>query len=442
MGTIYHKRVWQLLIFAFLFFLSCSDYEVDEKKTNEVYTLQIDWKNAQQAQINYPLWVYFFTEKGIFIKKEQIQKADAVKEWQLPKGNYQYCLLSGFDEKDYQLPLEYGFSSYFSPNKLLEKPLLTGNATILLSQNLRSTVALEYAVAKIEFLLTAMPDDITEIKAMITPVYSGYAFDGNYWDVDKTHAISLTHFDKGEWRSLPTYIFPSDKKKITINITLKRKKGEESYSMNYTGPLKAGTPYRIKGSFRNNELALEQVEVINWQPTEDVDFPFIEDPVKPKPEDNTEGTKPAPPATDVETITSDVLPRQGEFWRNMFVCQVKEASAEETRVLLLAPVQWYCKVVDANGLLNAYRYEGLSAWRFLAIEEARAFTEYVSDKLEVLNTQLAQKGQDLLITDKGKRYLCDDGNSTFSFTAKTILKAGGTVKYYVRGVKEVIIRKP
>ncbi len=151
MGTIYHKRVWQLLIFAFLFFLSCSDYEVDEKKTNEVYTLQIDWKNAQQAQINYPLWVYFFTEKGIFIKKEQIQKADAVKEWQLPKGNYQYCLLSGFDEKDYQLPLEYGFSSYFSPNKLLEKPLLTGNATILLSQNLRSTVALEYAVAKIEF---------------------------------------------------------------------------------------------------------------------------------------------------------------------------------------------------------------------------------------------------------------------------------------------------
>ncbi|WP_373835080.1 FimB/Mfa2 family fimbrial subunit, partial [Bacteroides heparinolyticus] len=183
---------------------------MDEKKTNEVYTLQIDWKNAQQAQINYPLWVYFFTEKGIFIKKEQIPKADAVKEWQLPKGKYQYCLLSGFDEKDYQLPLEYGFSSYFSPNKLLEKPLLTGNATILLSQNLRSTVALEYAVAKIEFLLTAMPDDITEIKAMITPVYSGYAFDGNYWDVDKTHAISLTHFDKGEWRSLPTYIFPSD----------------------------------------------------------------------------------------------------------------------------------------------------------------------------------------------------------------------------------------
>lgn len=439
--SIYTYYIWILFTYVLLFFLTaCRGYggeTPDEPKSTETYRLQIEWSQAQQAQIRYPLFLYLFDEQGAFIRREKIENKNSMVSWKLPKGVYAYSLLSGFDEAIYSLPIEYGFHSFFSPQSNPTYPLLIGRGKVDLQQDISANIQLEYMVARISFCFTEVPDEVKNISISITPVYAGCAFDGNYWKTEKTYWTTLQADGKGIWTATSNYIFPSEKGKILITLKVEKSNGTESHTMNYTEPFKAGVPYKIYGSFHNGSLTIEQGEVTEWLPEKEIEFPLDDQPID-TPVDEPEKEQ---PTDDIEIVYDETLPVQGSFWKGFYVALAAKKEGE-TQALLLAPKQWFSTVKEAASLVSKYEKDGWKNWRLLSVAEAKVFVEDATLNWEGIITLFQTHHYDLLVSEKGSRYLCGNFDTTFSFANNTILKAGKTVKYWTRAVKEVIVKKP
>lgn len=98
-------------------------------------------------------------------------------------------------------------------------------------------------------------------------------------------------------------------------------------------------------------------------------------------------------------------------------------------------------------LASDYREGELSAWHIPTLDEARRIkSAYDSDneKLGILNQRLEAVGGDPIYittaTNATMRFLCAGGDSTFTLrTGFSTLKAGATVKYHLRLVKDTLL---
>ncbi len=99
---------------------------------------------------------------------------------------------------------------------------------------------------------------------------------------------------------------------------------------------------------------------------------------------------------------------------------------------------------DALAAATSYSEGSVSGWRIPSRDEARRINSlYGSDNelLDILNEKLMNIGASPLCTTDSKgntyRYLCANGDSTFSIRqGSSTLKAGATVKYHLRLVKD------
>ena len=162
-------------------------------------------------------------------------------------------------------------------------------------------------------------------------------------------------------------------------------------------------------------------------------------------DETTEGGGNQLPGTDeeedLETFYAVQLPESECIWGRFYVWKTDTVIAdEEVIATLISPDQWYVYAEDASATLAGYQEDVFDNWRTFTSDEARTFRDQYGGDVNGFNEFVEPYG--IYGLKKDGRYLCCNSDSTFSFSNDRIIKAGKTVKYYLRGVKRVrIIQK-
>lgn len=102
---------------------------------------------------------------------------------------------------------------------------------------------------------------------------------------------------------------------------------------------------------------------------------------------------------------------------------------------------------EAHRIADEYTEGDFTGWHIPTLAEVKRIKAYYDEdfqRMEILNNNLEKcNAMPVYLTDataKTYRYLCSDGDSTFSFRqGYATLKAGATVKYHLRLVKDTTI---
>lgn len=450
----------KLLLTTCLFLLSaCGEYQLEQTEDetageteNEVpYTLQLKVGSQDNAKINYPLSLFVFDDKNNCVMQESISEENSEYSASMPKGKYTLILLSGLMDDNYSYPLEIIPDSYITlrNNNRSDAPLLMGKVSVNLTQSTRITVNLSYAVASLTFTLNGIPAQATSVEVSVSPVSSGISFNGDYKN-DKRQCVIPCTKKGSRWISDAVYIFPNEGSQTHLSINVQSPDGNEAYGYTYQANLKAGYPYHFTGHYKGSVSLDGEFQVDGWQPEVDCEFGFDE--ILPDEDnddsntdsgkddndsDNTDSTETPDDTEEADTFIVPELPDADTIWGYFYVWQITSLSASECEAILIAPDQWYTLAADASGLLNAYEKDDIGGWRMFTTEEAVAFRTQFQGAVGDLNTFISEYGFDRFKYTDGARYLCNDGQSTFSLANNRILDAGKTVDYYLRPVKTV-----
>lgn len=324
-----------------------------------------------------------------------------------------------------------------------------GKASVNLTQSTRITLTLSYVVASLTFTLNGIPEHATSTEVSISPVSSGISFNGDDKN-DKRQCTVSCRKEGNRWVSDAVYIFPNESSQTHLSINIQSPDGNETYGYTYQATLKAGYPYHFTGYYKGGVSLDGEFQADGWQPEVDCEFGFDE--ILPdegdddhntdsgkddNDSDNTGSTETPDDTEETDTFIVSELPDADTIWGYFYVWQVTSLSATESKAILIAPDQWYTLAADAAGLLEAYEKDDISGWRMFTTEEAVAFRNQFQASINDLNTFISEYGFDRFKYTDGARYLCNDGQSTFSLANNRILDAGKTVDYYLRPVKTV-----
>ena len=313
----------------------------------------------------------------------------------------------------------------------------------------RSTTAkitLDYAVTAISVSLTGIPADAQAVAVQFAPVSSGIDFKGNPAD-DRQHCTLHCYKYEKRWVCNPTYIIPHSQGETSVSIRVTLPQEEEIHEYTYKAALKPGYPYRFNGDLETN-LALEgDFHIEGWQPEIDVELGTDKNPSGEGTQTGTSGETPDkdsekkdPEQKDIDTFIVSELPPEDVIWGYFYIWKLQRISEYEALATLIAPNQAFAFAGDAIKWLQNYRIDGISGWRVFTTEEAQAFRNQFGNRMGDLNNYLYENGMARFYCSKEARYLCNQGQSTFSFTSTRITNAGKTVKYYLRPVKNVKIK--
>lgn len=448
-----------LLITCLFLLCACGEYQLEQEENgttgeteNEVsYTLQLNIGSQDNAKLNYPLSLFLFDDKNNCVAQENIPDENSEYSSSMPKGKYTMVLLSGLTDNNYSYPLEIIPDSYITlrNNNCSDKPLQMGKASVNLTQSTRITLTLSYVVASLTFTLNGIPEHATSTEVSISPVSSGISFNGDDKN-DKRQCTVSCRKEGNRWISDAVYIFPNESSQTHLSINIQTPDGNETYGYTYQATLKAGYPYHFTGYYKGGVSLDGEFQADGWQPEVDCEFGFDE--ILPdegdddhntdsgkddNDSDNTGSTETPDDTKETDTFIVPELPDADTIWGYFYVWQVTSLSATESKAILIAPDQWYTLAADAAGLLEAYEKDDISGWRMFTTEEAVAFRNQFQASINDLNTFISEYGFDRFKYTDGARYLCNDGQSTFSLANNRILDAGKTVDYYLRPVKTV-----
>ncbi len=447
-----------LLITCLFLLCACGEYQLEQEENgttgeteNEVsYTLQLNIGSQDNAKLNYPLSLFLFDDKNNCVAQENIPDENSEYSSSMPKGKYTMVLLSGLTDNNYSYPLEIIPDSYITlrNNNCSDKPLQMGKASVNLTQSTRITLTLSYVVASLTFTLNGIPEHATSTEVSISPVSSGISFNGDNKN-DKRQCTVSCRKEGNRWISDAVYIFPNESSQTHLSINIQTPDGNETYGYTYQATLKAGYPYHFTGYYKGGVSLDGEFQADGWQPEVDCEFGF--DDILPDEgeddhtdggtdgngSDNTGSTETPDDTEESDTFIVSELPDADTIWGYFYVWQVTSLSATESKAILIAPDQWYTLAADAAGLLEAYEKDDISGWRMFTTEEAVAFRNQFQATINDLNNFISEYGFDWFKYADGARYLCNDGQSTFSLANNRILDAGKTVDYYLRPVKTV-----
>lgn len=103
---------------------------------------------------------------------------------------------------------------------------------------------------------------------------------------------------------------------------------------------------------------------------------------------------------------------------------------------------------QAVRLAKSYVEGDLTGWKVPTFDDVYRLKEVYGDidSLNNFNDWILSKGgkplECKLQSGSNKRFLCANGDSTYSFTpGSSVLKAGATVKYYLRLIKDTVITR-
>lgn len=445
------KRLALPCLFSAVFILlsaACSSYMPDENEETSAtetseYHLQLAVRSTDEVKINYPLSVFLFDDTGELVLQTEVPDAETPFTHSLNKGEYILSAFSGLSEDDFTLPLEPLSTSYLSIKDPMSSrlPLMSGQSRIQLKQPTEVTLTLSYVVSALRFSFTGIPADATEVSLQVSPVSTGYSFDGNYKEETGACSVNCTK-EEGTWTAGPVYVLPSVRSKAHLSITVTRPGKNETYSYTYAESLSPGQPYNFSGSYSEGVSLEGNFEIEGWKPAVDIEFDFSTGGSSDteQPEEPEEGED-SPSLPDDETLYASSLPEANSIWEDYYVWKTEPAGNNAVNAILIAPDQWYELAIDGMEQLETYEINGLTGWRVFTEAEAREFTQEFKDtNLETLNNLLNKNEMNEMQHDAGERYLCADGTKTFSFSNNRILDTGKTQEYYLRPVKTICIK--
>ena len=441
------KHFYRLILFSALI-CACGEYKLEEELDNEEgskdvpHTVQVITRSESNAQINYPLSLFLFDEKGKCIQEETIPDESASYSNNLPEGKYNLVLLSGISEDEYVIPFDFNPESFicFKEDNFAHNPIQIASAQINLTQSTTVQMTLSYAVSSINFIINDVPDEASQVNINLSPVSSGISFTGNYNNDNQSCLIPCTR--KGEqWISETAYILPSESSSTRMSIQIELPDDNKAYGYTYQSALKPGYPYQFTGNYKDGITLNGVFQTEGWHTAVDVEFGISETiPDNPEEEEPDTGKDEepdpiSPTGTDSYQVTE--LPEEEDVWRDFYVWDMKTISETEYEAIIISPEQWEILAAEGEAFLTDYEISGIGGWRVFTKEEAKDFRSQYSYSLYDLNQFLQENGQAAFLANEDDRYLCNECLHSFAFGSSTISPVGEKRTYYLRPVKTI-----
>ena len=412
--------------------------------------LNVITRSATSNAVIYPLSIYAFGADGSCKAQQVIEDESESVSLKLGKGNYRITAISGFG--DFVFPQTPKKNALITTNvgNYSVTPLSVGQADVALSGSSSVTVQMSLQVASVEFALHGLPDDVTEVSVTIADVYSAITFGGECQSPEP--AVLECSKVGGVWTTGKVYLLPLSSSSMVVSIIVADDTGSNTYGYTYNTPVRTGVPYQLNGTFSAGIVLNGTVEAIGWDEDVVLDFDFgtnVSD------SGGDEGEEPSAS----EEVTVAEIPEACSLWQGHVVAMVGNVTSSEADLLLLAlpeEVNVMSKVSDepdaAAQIAQAYSEYGLTGWHVPTKDEATALrNSYYGDNISAINSKLEEAGGKALTQtdshDKNVRYLCEDALYTYSFATSSdggvlqITKAGATVKYRLRLVKTIHVKK-
>lgn len=420
--------------------------EIDDNTNDTQRSVRVLTRST--SDISYPLTFYAFSmEDGTLVSSyTQPTEADELS-LPLPVGNYFMVAVAG--AKGYEIPSTPTLASIITTpsNGKLTEPLQMGSAAVQITQNTTVSITLYNQVAAIELSLYDIPTDATTVSTSFSLMSSGVSFDGKY-SGNATITVDLAKEDE-MWTTPLFYILPNNGERLTLSITTTTPSGIQTYGYTHSSPLKANTPYTLKGSFTDGFTVNGTISLAGWNKAETISFTFGG-------EDNGNDT-PAIPENPNEVYEVTTLPEVGSLWNGHFVVGALDIDDPDIIPMLLLSLSEWTGVTSATHeetpdmaaeIAAAYTEGDLTGWRIPTRREVNkmcATLGYIT--LEETNTFLSTNGIVPLSTGTESetkntiRYLCDDAAFSFTWDSEgSPSKAGSKRGYHLRLVNSVRFR--
>ena len=417
--------------------VSCQQLPEDNDSTNSdvEQTLTVKVRSSEEAEIDYPLYLYAFNKSGKLTASQTIDEEGKDMALTLSEGDFQVLAIAGVCD-DYELPENPSLEDaiVLSNDKGAETPLMIGKADIGVSRNAGTTaeIALTYVVAQLNVKLKNVPTDISTVQLSISPLHSSLSMGGEFGGDAQKIKVDCSLNEDGTWTAQPTYIFPGSGEETTFSVYFKKEDGTEfTYGYTYQGTPEANHPFNITGSFADGIIVGGSFEITGWEEAINVEFTFGANVVP-----DEEETESEEPEIDLSSV-----PEVGSIWNGTIVADIGEADETGVNLLLMSLDEWEATTSDISSITDGYSVNELTGWRLPTHEEAALLRARFSGtgRLE-LNELIEEYDPDLwgLADGEKERYVCTKNDTYYSFrfvSGTTTSKAGEKRTYYVRLVK-------
>lgn len=451
--------------------VSCQKYnfedESEEGVLNEKSTVvKVRTRGSGDVQLEYPVFIYVFSQNGNLLDTQKIGSSSEQMSVRVPMGEESHIVALSADESVYEIPSSPQLSSVVTMKSVTSEdgqtasagkgyvvshPLQMGCADISpTSQNAAVTIQLSYQMASINAELHCMPASCPKVSIKVSKSGGGLCLNGSF--TESTGVVIPLSRQEGSdetWVSDEVYIFPTMGTQTTFTIMYSGDDGEEYASVNYMALLKAGTPYKLNGTFSDGNLEVSgNILPADWGQAVSLNFGFSSS-------TPTEITPEGDESEDESQEETVELPSVASEWNGHLVAAVEENGDGTASVMLVSREDWGSMTSAKNestevfDIEDEYVEDGLGEWHIPTQDEARVLRSAYLGLTDEFDAIMEETGVTpfTLTDEKGSniRYLCDDASMTYSMKAgnsyNSIKEAGATVKtYHLRLVKNVSLK--
>lgn len=423
--------------------------EVESKKQ---LSLSVTTRTVSGETLNYPITVVAFNHDGRGVAQQTISSAETALNLSLPAGTYRLVAMSGTEgcvASSSNTPSLNDFLA-LPEDHAAEQPLMRGEASVTLTTGkAKVSVLMAHVMTNVKVELTDVPQDVTAVSVRLHPVYTRLSW-GNQYAEPNGVTLVCQKTETGTWTTKPQYVFPSSEGRTILTLEMTTATEARHYGYTLAMPLKAATPYLLRGRFSPDGGIGIGGEILSagWNATVHQDFEF--GPSSGIPIEH--GDTPTEPPTG--GVVAGDFPKAGTIWNGHAVAYVLPISEKEVQLMLLSLNEWYglasalslTSPDEAQEIATSYTEGGLSDWQIPNQNEARFLSDsYHDEQLTTFNQVIESAGGTPLLAkenDKNVRYLCEEARYTYDYRGGSILAAGKTVKTYrLRLVKWVSVKK-
>ena len=444
--------VWYVCLTMFgLAMFSCQQLPEDDGwlSGEEVKSLKVKVRSADEAEIVYPIYLYAFSEDGKLAASQTIEDAEKEMSLLLSKDEeFQVVAVAGISDA-YQLPESPDIDDVITltGSEGAETPLMVGRVSVDLEEASSATVTigLSYAVAALNVELKEVPENVSAVQLALSPLHSTLSMGGEYGGTSQKVKVDCTLASEGVWSANTVYIFPGNATETVFSIYFKMDDGSEViYGYTFQGAPKANHLFNVTGTYTGGVVVGGSFSVDGWEGAVDAIFNFGANVVPDSDEDEEEDEKGNENGDDTEEDEPEIdltnVPEVGTIWNDMIVVDIGEADEDGVDLLLMSLDEWEIVTDEVGLLIEGYTVNGISGWRLPDYNEATLIrARFSGDAREELNELIAAYDSELygLSASSGDRYLClkNEQYYSFSFAPKTNISPAESRTYYARLVK-------
>lgn len=440
------KTIEIVIIFIISFLNSCDKIIISEDDNIDKSTVRVIPKSITDSPLEYPLFLYVFTDQGNLIASQKTNSPDEELSFKLtPNNTYKIVAVSGATDQ-YKIPSSpslFDDIAFVSNHGLangyaVDSPLLMGISDITPTLSNSSVhIQMNYQVASLNITLKGLPAETQIAYVMVSGCVTSISMDGTPKDNNPVRIPCEKNGDS--WQSGIVYVLPGKSNKTTFTIAYIENDEEVFASATYMAPLLMATPYIINGTYDDGQITITgNITPPSWQKEVNLDFSF-----------NKEKNTIIDSVNSTEyNVTS--IPAAGSIWEGHVVA-ISTPTSLTTATITLLSLRDFNNIhssfntehqSQAKDIADHYNEQGINGWAIPTESQAKKIYQ-VYHNTDIINTLAEADGDPLVLTEGGSniRYLCEEAKKTYSFNVNTIIDAGATVKsYHLRLIKDIDVK--